>query len=159
MFDKKAYMKEYWKKYSQEYKEEIKQKKSLYWKSEKGKENSKKYYKKHREEILEKTNKYKQENKDKVIALRRKYQKEVRNRGISVWEQHYGEVSKGDLIIHIDGNKNNNDINNLMLITKGELGTMNIKNLHISSNVELTKTNVLIAKLMNKTYGIKKRDS
>ena len=72
MFDKKKYMQEYGKKYRELHKEEIKEKKSLYWKSERGKENSRRKYQKHKEEIKEKTRKYKQENRDKVLALRRK---------------------------------------------------------------------------------------
>lgn len=34
-----------------------------------------------------------------------------------VWEKHYGEIPKGYQIHHIDGNKKNNYIENLMLVT------------------------------------------
>ena len=33
-----------------------------------------------------------------------------------VWEQHYGEIPKGMQVHHRDGNKQNNDISNLVLV-------------------------------------------
>ena len=37
-----------------------------------------------------------------------------------VWEEHYGEIPKGMVVDHIDGNKSNNDIKNLQVITRGD---------------------------------------
>jgi hypothetical protein len=34
-----------------------------------------------------------------------------------VWEEHYGEIPEGMQIHHIDGDKTNNDMSNLMLLT------------------------------------------
>ena len=34
-----------------------------------------------------------------------------------VWEEHYGEIPEGMQIHHIDGDKTNNDISNLQLVT------------------------------------------
>lgn len=34
-----------------------------------------------------------------------------------VWEEHYGEIPQGMQIHHIDGNKTNNNIENLQLVT------------------------------------------
>ena len=44
-----------------------------------------------------------------------------------IYEQAYGEIPNDKCIIHIDGNKENNDINNLYMITK-------IQNAYINSN-------------------------
>ena len=38
-----------------------------------------------------------------------------------IYEQHYGKIPKGYIIYHIDGNKDNDDINNLEVITRAEL--------------------------------------
>ena len=159
MFDKKAYMKKYGKQYREAHKEEIKHKKHLYTISEKGKESKKSYYEAHKEIIKKRTMEYKHQHKDKVIAGAKRYYKEVRNPGIKIWEQYYGAVPKGCLIIHKNGNKNNNSINNLVLVDKGELGTMNLKELKISTNIEITKTNILLAQLMIKTYQKKKEET
>ena len=35
-----------------------------------------------------------------------------------VWEQHYGKLSKDDMLLHIDGDPSNCDINNLICIPK-----------------------------------------
>jgi hypothetical protein len=37
-----------------------------------------------------------------------------------IWEQHYGPIPKGNHIHHIDGNRDNNDISNLMCVTPRE---------------------------------------
>ena len=37
-----------------------------------------------------------------------------------VWMEHYGEIPKGMIIHHIDGNKFNNSIENLKCITSSE---------------------------------------
>lgn len=49
----------------------------------------------------------------------RKYYKEYGRQRFEhcvVWEKHYGEIPKGMQVHHRDGNKQNNDINNLILV-------------------------------------------
>lgn len=46
--------------------------------------------------------------------------KKIKRMHIYVWEKHNGPVPKGYLVHHIDGNKGNNSIENLRLVTRGE---------------------------------------
>ena len=41
------------------------------------------------------------------------------------WEKHYGPIPDGYIVWHIDGNKKNDDIGNLELITRGECAIRN----------------------------------
>ena len=45
----------------------------------------------------------------------------------AVYEQHHGEIPSGYVIIHIDGNKYNDSIENLKAVSRGELLKMNSK--------------------------------
>lgn len=73
-----------------------------------------------------------------------------------VWEQHNGPLPSGYMVITLDGDKTNSDISNLAIVTKGELLTLVNKELRFD-NTELTKTGVLIAKVINKGYQRKKQ--
>lgn len=44
-----------------------------------------------------------------------------------VWEQAYGALPKGYVIVHRDGDRHNDDINNLEAITRAELLQRNRK--------------------------------
>lgn len=76
---------------------------------------------------------------------------------VFVWEQHNGKVPKGHVVIFLDGNTLNTDISNLALISRNELLTLNRNNLHGKSQ-EITKTGINLARLINKTNEIKKRE-
>jgi hypothetical protein len=73
-----------------------------------------------------------------------------------IWEEAYGKVPKGHCIIFLDGNKQNLDITNMQLITRGQLARLNQKHL-ISDNAELTKTGIIIADIYNKIGERKKK--
>lgn len=156
MYANKEDRKKWWKKYKEEHREEIKQRNHLYWKSKDGKENKKRYYKNHQEEIIQKVTNYRNQNQDKVKTYNKKYYNEIRNKAILVWEETNGIVPDGCLIIHKDKNKNNNNLDNLEMITRKELGTMNLNNLAISENKEITEVNILLAKIKNKTRDIRR---
>lgn len=98
---------------------------------EKRKENAKKYYEKHKETIKIRQAEYwakKQEGKPprvyknegkanyKIIRVDGKNQMYHR----WVWEQANGPIPKGLIIHHIDGDITNNDITNLMMLTRKE---------------------------------------
>lgn len=72
-----------------------------------------------------------------------------------VYEQKYGEISKGSVIIFADGNKNNLNIENLICVTRNELKVLNKCRL-ISSVPELTKTGLNVVKLKIKLAEIRK---
>lgn len=65
-----------------------------------------------------------------------------------VWEQHNGPIPTGYVVITLDGDKTNCDISNLALITKGQLAILTRKELRFD-NAELTKTGILISKLID----------
>lgn len=63
---------------------------------------------------------------------------------VKIYKEAYGEIPKGQIVIFADGNKRNFNIDNLLLITRRELVTLN-RNRLIKSNSDLTKTGLLIA--------------
>lgn len=72
-----------------------------------------------------------------------------------IYERYYGKIPKGSKVIFADGDKNNFDINNLILVTKSELLIMNRKGF-IKSNNEITKIGLTLAKLIDKRNKVKK---
>lgn len=63
-----------------------------------------------------------------------------------VWEEHNGKIPKGYLVLFGDGNKQNFELDNLILVSRKQLVTMNKKKL-IKNDAELTRTGVIIADL------------
>jgi hypothetical protein len=61
-----------------------------------------------------------------------------------IWKKTNGKVPKGHVVIFADGNNRNFALNNLMLVSKAELGVMNRIGL-ISSNKKLTEVGKTIA--------------
>jgi hypothetical protein len=45
----------------------------------------------------------------------------------AVWEQHHGSLPNGMVIIHLNGDKNDDDISNLKAISRAELLRLNSK--------------------------------
>lgn len=71
-----------------------------------------------------------------------------------IYKQYFGDIPEGHKIIYADGNKLNNDINNLILVSDNEELIMNRHKLR-TENIELTKTGYLIAKVIDKTNMVK----
>lgn len=71
-----------------------------------------------------------------------------------IYKQYFGDIPKGHKVIYADGNKLNNDINNLILVSDNEELIMNKYKLR-TENIELTKTGYLIAKVIDKTNMVK----
>lgn len=67
-----------------------------------------------------------------------------------IYESLYGSIPTGHKLIFADGNRQNVDINNLILVSNAEELIMNSRGLY-KRNAELTRTGSLIAKLINKT--------
>lgn len=72
-----------------------------------------------------------------------------------VWEEHYGEIPNGYSILFLDRNKQNLDINNLVLVSKKQLAFLNNNKL-IKEDKELTKTGLIIADLLIKISDAEK---
>lgn len=66
-----------------------------------------------------------------------------------VWKQVNGEVPEGYAVSFLDGDKQNCDINNLVLVKRSENLIMNRENL-FSTDREITKTGLLLAKVIDK---------
>ena len=71
-----------------------------------------------------------------------------------IYKQYFGDIPEGHKIIYADGNKLNNDINNLILVSDNEELIMNRYRLR-TENIELTKIGYLIAKVIDKTNMVK----
>ena len=74
---------------------------------------------------------------------------------IYIYEQHYGKIPKGKVIVFLDGNKQNCDIKNLKLVDKKEQLLMARMNLY-SKNKTLTETGILLAQVVNKMNELEK---
>ena len=72
-----------------------------------------------------------------------------------IYKQYFGDIPKGHKVIYADGNKLNNDINNLILVSDNEELIMNRHKLR-TEDIELTKTGCLIAKVIDKTNELNK---
>ncbi len=75
---------------------------------------------------------------------------------ILVWEAANGPVPKGSAILFLDGNHENTSLENLMLITRAELARLNQNGL-IRNDAELTKSGVLVARLISEIGKAKKK--
>lgn len=65
-----------------------------------------------------------------------------------IYEQHYGAIPDGYKVIFADKNKQNFNIDNLILVSNAELGTMNKNNLIYKDCGEATKCGLTLAKIM-----------
>lgn len=66
-----------------------------------------------------------------------------------MWEEAYGSIPKGHVVIFGDGDKRNITLDNLLLVSRAELAVINRNGL-LGASVELTKTGVLVADLLIK---------
>lgn len=82
--------------------------------------------------------------------------KNWKSKHLCVWETANGPVPKGHVVIFGDGNKQNFDLANLLLVTRAQLVRLNQKSL-IQEDVELTKTGIIIADIYNKIGERKRR--
>lgn len=73
-----------------------------------------------------------------------------------VWEEHNGKIPKGSAVLFADGDKSNLCIENLILVTRKQLSTLNRYNL-IKPDAELTKTGINIANVISKINEVKNR--
>lgn len=72
-----------------------------------------------------------------------------------VYKKYFGDIPKGYKVIYADGNKLNNDPNNLILVSCSELLIANRNHLIYDSR-ELTESGILISKVIDKVNKVKK---
>ena len=79
---------------------------------------------------------------------------------IYIWEQAYGKLPKGYVLLFKDGNKLNCSLDNLLLVSLKDLILMSIHiGIKTDSGEDIIKTGVLISKLMQKKNKIKKGEN
>lgn len=78
-----------------------------------------------------------------------------RAKHLLVWEEHNGPVPKGHVIIFGDRNRRNFDIDNLIMVSKKQLSTIN-KNGMIKNHADLTRSSILVADIIQKIGSRKK---
>ena len=81
--------------------------------------------------------------------------REWKAKHVFVWEKENGKVPKGHVIIFGDRNRLNLELDNLILLSRKQLVTMNKRNL-IKSDAELTRIGVMLADLYNKISDVNK---
>jgi hypothetical protein len=72
-----------------------------------------------------------------------------------IYEQHYGKAPDGYVVMFADRNKQNFDIDNLILVSRHEDLIMNSKKL-LYNDKELTKSGHLVAKIISKERELRK---
>ena len=95
--------------------------------------------------------------KDGYIEVKVKNPNVWRLKHSVIWEKENGPVPKGHAIMFADGNKQNFDINNLLLVSRAQLLFMVTKKLR-KNDIELTKAGLNIAKVYEKLSEIKKEE-
>lgn len=78
-----------------------------------------------------------------------------KHKHVHLWEQTYGPVPKGMVVVFRDSDKLNFEPDNLMLISRAELLRLN-KNGYKDAPDELKPSVLALSKLEVKTFGIKK---
>jgi hypothetical protein len=68
-------------------------------------------------------------------------------KGQVLWKKAHGKIPKNHIVCFADGDKSNFDLNNLLLVSRGEHGVMNKNGLR-SSDRDLTVTGKILANLM-----------
>lgn len=71
-----------------------------------------------------------------------------------IYKKHFGAIPKGYKVIYADGNKLNNEPNNLMLVSNSQLLIAN-KNHLIFDDKDLTESGILICKVIDKVNKVK----
>lgn len=73
-----------------------------------------------------------------------------------IYEEAYGKIPEGYIVIFADKNNRNFDLNNLILVSKAEFLIMNDNHLY-NEEAELTRSGVLVAKLIDNTNRLKRK--
>lgn len=84
--------------------------------------------------------------------------KKWRMKHVLIWEAANGPLPRGHAVIFGDGDKTNFNPDNLVLVTRAELGVLNHNGL-IQGDAELTRTGVLIAQMIMRCRDRQKKRS
>ena len=86
--------------------------------------------------------------RDGYVEVKVKEPNKWRQKHVLVWEENKGPVPKGYQLTFLDGNKQNNTIENLRLITAAQRLIMNRRGLY-SDKKEITESGLALAALLN----------
>ena len=98
------------------------------------------------------------ESKDGYILVKVAEPNKWKPKHIVIWEQANGPVPDGYKIMFADQNKRNFNLDNLLLISKGESAQLN-KNRMVFKDAELTKTGLNLIRLKMKLYRRKNENN
>ena len=98
---------------------------------------------------------YERINVDGYIEIKVKEPNVFKLKHRLVYEEKKGTIPENCNVVFADGNKNNLDPDNLILVTKSEMSVMNRKGL-FKQDKDLTKTGHLIAKVIDKQNKLKR---
>ncbi len=94
-------------------------------------------------------------NSDDYVDIKIADPNKWRAKHLLVWERANGLVPKGHVVIFGDGNRRNFELDNLILVTRGQLAILNKNNL-IQDDAELTRTGIIVADIFQKIEKRKK---
>ena len=80
-----------------------------------------------------------------------------RYKHVLVWEAAHGPVPPGHAIIFADQNRENYALDNLILVTRGELAVLNKQHL-IVADAELTKSGIAVAEVLLKMHERRRKN-
>lgn len=70
------------------------------------------------------------------------------HKGRCVWQQHHGPIPKDHVVVRLDGDKLNDNIDNLRLVHKSVLPVLNKKFSHILKDKDLMNTCINLSELL-----------
>jgi len=95
-------------------------------------------------------------NGDGYVDIKIADPKKWKGKHILTWEEHHGGVPKGYVVIFGDGNHRNFDIDNLILVSRSQLGTLNKKGL-IQKDAQSTRSAIIMVDIYHKINERKKQ--
>lgn len=93
---------------------------------------------------------------DGYVWVKTQDPKTWRMKHVMVWEAKNGPVPKGYVVIFADGNRLNIDIDNLLLVSRGQLAVLNHSGL-LQKNKALNESALLTVDLMMKIAQLRKK--
>ena len=94
-------------------------------------------------------------HKNKIIYVKVKEPNKWKEKHVLVWEEHYGPIPEGHVLVFLDGNTLNTDINNLTCIDRQTNLYLNRQGLR-HEDKELTESGILVAEIMKSVNNRKK---
>jgi len=95
------------------------------------------------------------DSKDGYLSVKIAEPNKWKAKHVIIWEEQHGKVPEGHKVIFLDGNKTNIELDNLAIVTYGQMLLLNQHRL-IKPNPEITKTGLLLSSVMVKAHKLKR---